>query len=290
VGVKPTYGRISRYGLIAYGSSFDQIGPFAHTAEDAALLLEVMAGRDDRDTTSSSQPVAPYANESQASPAQRLKFAVLDEALTSPGLQPEIREALETLMSRLQAAGHQVTRVSFPYLEYLVPTYYILTTAEASSNLSRYDGIRYGYRSQEAQGLEQVYARSRSEGFGPEVKRRIVLGTFVLSAGYYDAYYTRAMKVRRLIREATQRLLAEHDFLLTPTTPSTAFKLGEKADDPIAMYLSDIFTVHANLAGNPAVSVPFGQDQQGLPIGMHLTGNDFTEGKLLQAARLIQTL
>jgi aspartyl-tRNA(Asn)/glutamyl-tRNA(Gln) amidotransferase subunit A len=290
VGLKPTYGRISRYGLIAYGSSFDQISPIANNTEDTASLLEVMAGLDPKDTTSSSKPIADYREYLNHTPEKPLRFAVLNETLQTAGLQPEIRAQLDLLIEKLKQQGHTVEVASFPYLDYLVPTYYVLTTAEASSNLSRFDGIRYGYRSATAEGLGQVYTRSRSEGFGPEVKRRILLGTFVLSSGYYDAYYTRAMKMRRLIREATVNLLSEYDFLLSPTTPTTAFAMGEKTDDPISMYLSDIFTVHANLAGQPALSVPYGQDADGMPIGMHLLAADFDEARLLQAARIIHNL
>ncbi|MEL6845657.1 MAG: amidase family protein, partial [Bacteroidota bacterium] len=217
LGLKPTYGRISRWGLIAYGSSFDQIGPITRSPEDAALLLEIMAGRDERDNTSATQSVSDYSALSQG--GQTYKIAYIKEALDSPGLDPEVRQAMLTNLAFLEEAGHQITEVSFPLLESLVPCYYILTTAEASSNLSRYDGVHYGHRSENATDLQEVYTMSRTEGFGAEVKRRIILGTFVLSAGYYDAYYTQAMRVRRKIREQTRALFSEYDMLLTPTAP-----------------------------------------------------------------------
>jgi aspartyl-tRNA(Asn)/glutamyl-tRNA(Gln) amidotransferase subunit A len=284
LGLKPTYGRVSRWGLIAYASSFDQIGPFTRSAEDAALLLQVMAGQDPRDNTSAAQEVADYPATMAEERTARYRIGYLQEALDSPGLDPEIRAHTLKLIEDLQAEGHEVEPVSFPLLDYLVPCYYILTTAEASSNLSRYDGVRYGYRSSQVEDLESLYKNTRTEGFGREVKRRILLGTFVLSAGYYDAYYTQAMKVRRLIRDATRQLLSNHDFLLTPTTPAPAFKIGEVIEDPIAMYLSDIFTVHANLSGNPAISLPLAQTQAGLPIGIQFMGRYFEEGRLLGLA------
>lgn len=283
IGLKPTYGRISRWGLIAYGSSFDQIGPITRSAEDAALLLQLMAGADERDNTSSQKSVNNYQAELEKEGPY--KIAYIKEALDSPGLDPEIRNAMLKSIEQLKAAGHSVEEVNFPLLDYLVPCYYILTTAEASSNLSRYDGVHYGHRSDQAKDLNEVYTMSRSEGFGEEVKRRIILGTFVLSAGHYDAYYTRAMKVRRLIRDETRNLFQNWDMLLTPTTPTTAFPIGEKQDDPIAMYLSDIYTVHANLAACPAISLPVGNHSNGLPIGLQLMASDFAEGKLLAIAK-----
>ena len=287
VGLKPTYGRISRWGLIAYASSFDQIGPITHTPEDAALLLQIMAGADQRDQTAATEPVPDYPAEVETAPSGPFTFGVIAEVLQSPGLDPSVKAVFQQQVERLQAAGHQVVELHFSLLEYLVPCYYILTTAEASSNLSRYDGVRYGYRSPEAQDLEELYTQTRSQGFGPEVQRRIMLGNFVLSAGYYDAYYTQAMKVRRLIQEQTRQMLGQCDALLMPTTPTTAFRLGEKTDDPIEMFLSDVFTVHANLAGVPAVSVPAGTDPEGLPVGLQLMGQAFEEGKLLVAARAV---
>lgn len=279
VGVKPTYGRVSRYGLIAYASSFDQIGPLTHTVEDAALLLEVMAGVDEYDSTMDSRPVPALSNLQTSD--KKLRIGYLKECVESPGLDPEVKAAFNRLKDDLITAGHEVYPVSFPYLDYLIPAYYVLTTAEASSNLARFDGIHFGYRSDKAEGIENTYYESRSEGFGPEVKRRIMLGTFVLSSGYYDAYYTQAQKVRRVIKDATSQLLQEADFLLLPTTPTPAFKIGEKTDDPITMYLQDIFTVQANLAGVPAVSLPLATTQSGLPIGFQLMADHFEEEKLL---------
>lgn len=286
VGLKPTYGRVSRWGLIAYASSFDQIGPITKSAEDAALLLEIMAGKDERDNTSSSEPVKPYF--SQISHAEPMKIGYLAEALESPGLHPEVKSRMLELIEELKAAGHQVEEVHFPLLDYLVPCYYVLTTGEASSNLSRFDGIRYGHRTENPDDLEALYKKSRTEAFGAEVKRRILLGTFVLSAGYSQAYYGQAMKVRRMIREATAALLEEFDLLLTPTAPGPAFKIGEVVDDPIAMFLSDIFTVHANLAGNPAISLPLGHTEEGLPIGIQFMGRYFEEERLLAFANSLE--
>ena len=286
VGLKPTYGRVSRYGLIAYGSSFDQIGPITHTAADAAVITAVMAGHDPHDNTSATAPVAGYDSVERAPGPMRI--GILRPTLELGGLDPEVRTHLDTTIERLKALGHTVTVVDFPFLDYVVPTYYILTTAEASSNLSRFDGVRYGYRAPGVANLEQLYRRSRSEGFGAEVKRRILLGTFVLSSGYYDAYYTQAMKVRRLIQQHTFKLLEQVDCILSPTSPTAAFGLGEKSDDPIAMYLADIFTVHANLAGCPAVSVPTGRTAAGLPLGTHLLAGYFQEPKLLALAHQLQ--
>jgi len=288
VGLKPTYGRISRYGLLAYGSSLDQIGTLTHTIEDAALLLEIMAGKDLRDATSSSRPVPLFSDCMKELPPS--KFAVLDVVMENESIQPEIKKNLTLLIEKLQSAGHTVETVQFPYLDYLVPAYYILCTAEASSNLSRYDGIHYGYRSPHATDLESTYRKSRSEGFGKEVKRRIMLGTFVLSAGYYDAYYTKAQQVRRLIRNATNEIFKHADFILIPTTPGTAFEIGQKSNDPVVMYLEDIFTVQANLVGVPGISIPTGKDDKGLPIGMQLMAPMFQEAKLLQAGSLLMNL
>ena len=282
VGFKPTYGRISRYGLLAYGSSFDQIGILAHSVTDTALLLQVMAGEDPYDATCSRKPV-PVLDELEAETATK-RFAYFPAALEHPSLQPEVREQAQQLMQRLQDAGHTVEAVDFELLDYLVPAYYVLTTAEASSNLSRYDGIRYGYRSDGATDLLSTYRQSRTEGFGQEVKRRIMLGTFVLSAGYYDAYYSKAQRVRRLIKEQTDAVFRAYDFLLMPATPTTAWKLGDKMEDPVEMYLADIFTVQANMAGIPAICLPAGQDQQGLPVGLQLMAPKFEEEALLRMA------
>jgi aspartyl-tRNA(Asn)/glutamyl-tRNA(Gln) amidotransferase subunit A len=280
VGFKPTYGRISRYGLIAYASSFDQIGPFTNSVEDCALLMEIMAGKDPMDSTSSSKPVDTY---SAFGATGKKRIAYLKEGLED-SVDAEVRAHLEKTIAQLKADGYTVEPVSFPYLEYLVPTYYVLTTAEASSNLSRFDGVHYGHRSSEAKGVEETYVLSRTEGFGPEVKRRIMAGTFVLSHGYYDAYYTKGMKVRRVLQDKTKEIFASYDLLLLPTTPTTAFEQGA-VNDPIQMYLQDIFTVHANLTGNPAISIPVGNHSNGLPFGVQLMADAFQEKQLLNFAQ-----
>jgi aspartyl-tRNA(Asn)/glutamyl-tRNA(Gln) amidotransferase subunit A len=289
VGLKPTYGRISRHGLIAYGSSFDVIGPISKSVEDSALLLEVMAGPDDFDTTAYSGSPQSYFKDLAQKP-DRFKFAYLKEYIESPGLDPEIKSEILSLIEKLKSEGHEVVEKSFDLLNHLVPTYYVLTTAEASSNLARYDGMRYGYRSPLAEGVENTIRKSRSEGFGAEVKRRILLGTFVLSSGYYDAYYSKAQKVRRLIREKTDTLLSDVDVLIMPTTPTTAFKIGGNISDPITMYLQDIFTVHANLSGNPAISIPLGKSSENLPFGLQLMAARYQDSKMLKAAHLIEAL
>lgn len=287
VGLKPTYGRVSRWGLIAYASSFDCIGPIANTPDDAALLLEIMAGPDEFDSTVSSQPVSAY---SQALlPERPLRIAYLRDGVESEGVDQSIREATQRTIDQLKAAGHTVEPVEISLLQYLLPTYYILTTAEASSNLSRFDGVRYGYRSlstgTSGMDLLTLYKKSRTEGFGAEVRRRILLGTFALSASYYDAYYTKAQQVRRLIRQETERLFEQYDFLLSPATPTPAFRLGEKTEDPLQMYLTDIFTVQANVVGYPAISIPNGTDANGLPIGIQLMAPPFAEGSLVALAK-----
>ncbi|MGI4736987.1 MAG: Asp-tRNA(Asn)/Glu-tRNA(Gln) amidotransferase subunit GatA [Janthinobacterium lividum] len=281
IGLKPTYSRISRYGLVAFASSFDQIGPLTHSVEDAARLLEVMAGPDGMDSTASQQPVPTYSALLEPLPHYRIGY--LKEAIDRPGLQPEVHDALENTLGALRSQGHVVEAVDFPYLDQMIPTYYILTTAEASSNLSRFDGVKYGFRAPDVTDLESLYKKTRSQGFGPEVQRRIMLGTFVLSASYYDAYYTKAQRVRRLIKEKTDELLRQYDFLILPTTPTTAFKLGEK-QDPVSMYLADIFTVQASLSGVPAISIPAGQDADGLPIGLQIMSGAFREADLLAFA------
>lgn len=286
IGLKPSYGRVSRWGLIAYASSFDQIGPITHSLEDAAILLEVMAGQDKHDSTASSKPTANYS-ELISSNENSKSFAVLREALENEAIHRDVRNRLNTVIEELRKEGHKVEVLDFPYLDFLVPTYYVLTTAEASSNLARYDGIHYGYRSKESAGVEGTYRKSRSEGFGPEVKRRIMLGTFVLSAGYYDAYYGKAQKVRAMLKDKVEEILNEYDFILTPTTTDAAFPLGDKVDDPIAMYLQDIFTVLANLVGCPAISLPLGQKENGLPFGIQLMNKSFEEDKLFQAASIL---
>lgn len=279
VGLKPTYGRVSRYGLIAYASSFDQIGPITKNIEDAARIMEVIAGADDYDSTVSSKSVPAYSKEMAFNGSA--KIAYIKDCLENEGLDPEIKQGINDIIAELKNEGHVVEAVDFPFLEYLVPSYYVLTTAEASSNLSRFDGIHYGYRSPAAFDLESTYKKSRSEGFGKEVKRRIMLGTFVLSAGYYDAYYSKAQKVRRLLHDKTQEILASYDFILMPSTPGTAFEIGKKTSDPIVMYLEDIFTVQANLTGVPAISLPLGKHSNGLPFGVQLMANKFEESKLL---------
>jgi aspartyl-tRNA(Asn)/glutamyl-tRNA(Gln) amidotransferase subunit A len=275
-GLKPTYGRISRYGLIAYASSFDQIGPFTNTLEDSALLLEVMAGEDDFDSTVSSKPVDNYDN---FSPIGTKRIAVIRESLETDGMDPEVKAKMQAVIENLKKEGHTVELVSFPYLEYMVPTYYVLTTAEASSNLSRFDGVHFGFRAAGAKGVEDTYKKSRSQGFGPEVQRRIMAGTFVLSHGYYDAYYTKGQKVRRVLKKRTDEILNEYDLILLPTTPATAFELNA-VKDPIQMYLQDIFTVHANLTGNPAISLPIGKHSNGLPFGVQVMAKNFAEKEL----------
>lgn len=276
VGFKPTYGRISRYGLIAYASSFDQIGPFTNDVADAALLTEVMAGQDEFDSTASTTEVGTYSNLSEE---KSLKIAVIKESFDMDGIDPEVKVKTEETIEQLKADGHQVEYVSFPYLDYMVPAYYVLTTAEASSNLSRFDGVHFGYRSSEAKGVEQTYKKSRSEGFGPEVQRRIMAGTFVLSNEYYDSYYTKGQKVRRVLQNKTDEILKDFDFILLPTTPTTAFEI-EAVSDPISMYLQDIYTVHANLTGNPAISLPLGTHSNGLPFGIQVIGQHFEESRL----------
>ncbi|PSL05100.1 Asp-tRNA(Asn)/Glu-tRNA(Gln) amidotransferase subunit GatA [Cecembia rubra] len=278
VGIKPTYSRVSRWGLIAYASSFDTIGIFSRNIRDNALVMEIMAGPDNFDSTASRKPVPKYSELLHFD--KRVKIAYLKETIESPALQKEIKENTLSILERLKEEGHEVEEVEFPLLKYVLPTYYILTTAEASSNLSRYDGVKYGFRSPNAHNLESMYKMTRSEGFGEEVKRRIMLGTFVLSASYYDAYFTKAQKVRRLIKEFTENLLNKYDYILLPTTPSTAFKFGEHSNDPVAMYLEDLFTVQASVSGVPALSLPNGKDQQGLPIGIQVMANSFKEAEL----------
>ena len=284
VGLKPTYGTISRHGIIAYASSFDQVGPLTHSVEDAALLLEIMAGADEYDSTLARKPVPAY-HEDLKPTASKKKIAYIQEALSSPGVDDEVKSILINYIDKLRAEGHTVKPVAFEHLDYLVPTYYILATAEASSNLARYDGVHYGYRSPAATDLQSTYKRSRSEGFGKEVKRRIMLGTFVLSSGYYDAYYAKAQKVRRLIKEKTDALLSEYDFILIPTAPEPPFIIGKKEKDPTVMYLYDIFTVQASLAGVPAISLPAGKTNKGLPVGLQLLTKRFAEQELLDFSK-----
>lgn len=283
-GIKPTYGAVSRSGLIAYGSSFDQIGPFANDLTDASLVLEVISGLDPKDNTSSSVKLEGLAEAKLNGPK---KLAYIKECLEMPGLDPEIKQDFEERIASLKAKGHTVEPVSFPYLDHMVPTYYVLTTAEASSNLARYDGVHFGYRAEGAVDLESTYVKTRTEAFGKEVKRRIMLGTFVLSSGYYDAYYGGAQKVRRLLADKTEEIFSQYDLLLTPTTPSTAFAIDDAAhhEDPTVMYLEDIFTVHANLVGSPAISLPLGKHSNGLPFGFQLMAPRFKEAEMLALAK-----
>jgi len=281
VGLKPGYGRISRYGLVAYASSFDQVGIFATNIPDAALLLEIIAGPDAYDSTVSQRAVEPYAKLLHGEGTYRIAF--FPEALDHPSLDPEISEAIHQLIPVLRAKGHTVEPIGFDLMDYIVPAYYVLTTAEASSNLSRYDGIRYGYRSKEpVADLAEFYEKNRSEGFGREVKRRIMLGTFVLSAGYYDAYFSRAQQVRQLVCDKMDAIFGNYDFIIMPTSPGTAFRLGEKTEDPIAMYLADIYTVMANLAGIPAISLPLFRHSNGMPFGLQVLAGRFNELTLLR--------
>ncbi|HEX4877835.1 MAG TPA: Asp-tRNA(Asn)/Glu-tRNA(Gln) amidotransferase subunit GatA [Chitinophagaceae bacterium] len=286
IGLKPTYGRISRYGLIAYASSFDQIGIFGKNIKDVALLLQVMAGPDEFDSTVSAKEVPAYTD--QLTTKKKFRFAYFKEALEHPGLDPEISKAIGSKIEELKQQGHTVEMVQFDLLDYIVPAYYVLTTAEASSNLSRYDGVRYGYRTNNA-GIEltDFYKQTRSAGFGKEVKRRIMLGTFVLSAGYYEAYFTRAQKVRKLLVDKTSLIFKDFDFILLPTSPVTAFKTGEKMDDPISMYLADIYTVMANLVGIPAISLPLFTHSNSMPFGLQVMANRFDEVSLLQVSNLL---
>ena len=279
VGLKPTYGRISRHGLVAYASSFDSIGIFSKSVEDCALVLEVIAGADEFDSTAARVEVPAYSKALQKQ-EEPYRIAYISNTLESEGLNSEIKASVEEKLQWLRNEGHTVESVDFPLLDYLLPSYYILSTAEASSNLSRFDGVKYGYRSPNDASLESMYKKTRSEGFGAEVKRRIMLGTFVLSASYYDAYYTKAQKVRRLIKDATENLLSSYDFIVLPTTPTTAFKLGEHTADPLEMYLADLFTVQANLCGLPAISLPNGIDKEGLPIGLQVVASAFAEDKI----------
>ena len=289
VGLKPTYGCISRYGLIAYASSFDQIGIFANNVEDVSKILETIAGPDEYDSTVSQKPVEKYSEVLKEN--KKIRFAYFKETLEHPSLDNEIAKGLYKLIEQIKNDGHEVTALGFEYLDYIVPAYYILTTAEASSNLSRYDGVRYGYRSAKPSAdLTEFYKYNRSEGFGKEVKRRIMLGTFVLSTGYYDAYFAKAQKVRRKLVEKTELVFSEFDFILMPTSPSVAFKIGEKTDDPIAMYLADIYTVFANLTGIPGISLPLFKHSNGMPFGIQLMAKQFNELSLLQASQRLMEM
>jgi len=290
VGIKPTYSRISRFGLAAYASSFDCIGIFGTCIEDVALVLEVIAGSDEFDSTVSRNPVPAYSSQLSAPATKKFKVAYIRQTLESSGIQKEIKENITSTIEKLKSAGHTVEAIDFEWIEYLLPTYYILATAEASSNLSRYDGVRYGHRSEQTTDLHSLYKKSRSEGFGKEVQKRILLGTFVLSSNYYDAYYTKAQKVRRIIRDKTKELFQEYDFIVMPTTPTTAYKLGEKMTSPIQRFLTDIYSVQANVAGVPGISLPCGADENGLPIGIQVIADDFEESKLFQFSEMMMNL
>lgn len=284
VGYKPTYGRVSRYGLIAYASSFDQIGPLTNSIEDTAIIMSVIAGVDEKDATTSTRAVEKYFPLPEV---KKSKIAYIKEALFHPGIDEDVKAITLQKIEKLRAEGHAVEEVSFPLLDTVVPAYYVMTTAEASSNLSRFSGLLYGHRSSAATNLETTFKKSRSEGFGAEVKRRIMLGTFVLSAGFYDAYYSKAQKVRRKVQDETEKILSEYDFILSPVTPGTAFKFGEKTTNPLEMYLADIFTVHANISGHPAIAVPAGTHPNGMPVGVQLLGKLFNESELLAFAQTI---
>lgn len=285
VGLKPTYGLVSRYGLIAYASSLDQIGPFGRTVEDCAMVLQAIAGHDERDSTSFQTAIPDYRASLSAPRARPLRIGIPKEYF-GEGLDPEVGAAVQAAIEFYKARGAEVREVSLPHTEYALAAYYIIATAEASSNLARYDGVRYGHRSAEAENLLELYFKSRAEGFGSEVKRRIILGTYVLSSGYYDAYYGRAQKVRTLIRRDFINAYQEADVILTPTSPTSAWKRGEKTENPLSMYLADIYTIGVNLAGLPAISVPCGFTASGLPIGLQLIGQPFAEADLLAAAHV----
>ena len=282
VGLKPTYGRVSRYGLIAFASSLDHVGPITRTVRDAAILLQQMAGHDPLDSTSADLPVPDYLAEMEK-PVRGLRLGVAREYF-GEGLEAEVRAAVEAAIQKLAQAGCEIVPISLPHTAYAIPTYYILAPAEASANLARYDGVRYGFRAGAASSLGEMYRRTRDQGFGAEVKRRILLGTYALSAGYYDAYYLKAQKVRALLASDFEQAFTQVDAVVAPTTPTPAFKLGEKTDDPLAMYLADIYTVTANLAGVPAISVPCGSSKSGLPIGVQIMGRPFEEGTVLRLA------
>ncbi|MCS6820637.1 MAG: Asp-tRNA(Asn)/Glu-tRNA(Gln) amidotransferase subunit GatA [Microscillaceae bacterium] len=287
IGLKPTYSRISRWGLVAYASSFDCIGLITKDIFDTALLLEVIAGKDEYDSTVSQKPVPAYSQCINQSIKKAWRIAYLQEALQSTAVSPAVKHRTWQKIQQLQAEGHIVEPVSFPFLDYILPTYYILTTAEASSNLARYDGIKFGWRAENCSTIEQLYKQTRTQGFGREVRKRIMLGTYVLSADYYDAYYLKAQKVRQLIKQATDKLWQNYDFLILPTTPRTAFCLNEIQQEPMQMYLEDIFTVQANLTGIPAISIPNGIDEEGMPIGLQIMANYFQETQLLAFANAI---
>ena len=285
VGLKPTYGLVSRYGLVAYASSLDQIGPFGRTVEDAAILLGAIAGYDEKDSTSLNVPIPDYAQALRPSlrPKGLIRIGVIKETF-GVGLDSSVKDAVTKAIEQFQELGAEIQVVSCPRFRYGLPTYYIIAPSEASANLARYDGVKYGFRSEDPENLLDMYAKTRSQGFGAEVKRRIAIGTYVLSAGYYDAYYLKAQKVRTLIKEDFEKAFSQVDVLVCPTAPTTAFKAGEKFDDPLSMYLSDLMTIPVNLAGLPALSLPCGFDDKGLPVGIQLIGNLLQESRLFQVA------
>lgn len=286
VGLKPTYGRVSRFGLVAYASSLDQIGPFANDVAGAALLLEAIAGHDTRDSTSVAEPVPDYTRTVEE-PLGGLRIGIAKEHFVS-GLDPEVEQAIRNALDVYRALGAEIREISLPHSKYAVAVYYIVAPSEASSNLARYDGVHYGHRAAHFENMIDMYSTSRGEGFGPEVKRRIMLGTYALSAGYYDAYYLKALKVRRLIRNDFDAAFQDVDVIASPVAPTPAFKIGELVDDPLAMYLSDIYTISANLAGLPGISIPAGLSKSRLPIGMQLLAPPFEEDRLLRAARMFE--
>ncbi len=289
VGLKPTYGRISRYGLIAYASSFDQIGIFANNVDDAALVLEVISGVDEFDSTVSTQPVPNYSKELNST--KKYKIAYFKQALEHDGLDKEMANKIKSFIVELQKSGHVVETIEFDLLDETIPTYYVLTTAEASSNLSRYDGVKFGFRANgDFENLQEMYMATRSEGFGKEVQRRIMLGTFVLSEGYFDAYFIKAQQVRRLLSNKATDIFSEFDAIISPTVPTTAFKIGEKNTDSVAMYLADIYTVFANLVGIPAISVPLFKHSNGMPFGLQIMTNHFKEIELLNISKMVEEM
>jgi len=286
VGLMPTYGRVSRYGLIAFASSLDRIGPLTKTVKDAATVMQVIAGRDAMDSTSAEVPVPDYIAD-MTKPVRGLRLGVAEEYF-GEGLDAEIKQAVEAAVQKLAALGCEIVPVSLPHTKYAIPTYYLIATAEASSNLARYDGVRYGYRARDGKTLSEMYRRTRDQGFGAEVKRRIMLGTYALSAGYYDAYYLKAQKARTLLAQDFEEAFKKVDAIVTPTSPTAAFKLGEKVDDPLAMYLADIYTVTADLAGIPGISIPCGETKEKLPIGLQILGKHFDEATILRVAHAFE--
>tara|TARA_E500000178_G_C16962511_1_gene726733 strand:+ start:11 stop:1438 length:1428 start_codon:yes stop_codon:yes gene_type:complete len=284
-GLKPTYARISRYGLIAYASSFDQIGPIGKSVYDISIVTEIISGKDNMDSTSSSLKIDKYSTYKPQ--RKKLKIAFFEDYLNNLSLNTEIKSNFFELISKLKKDGHTVSSEIFPYSDIIVPCYYILTTAEASSNLSRYDGVNYGYRSSSSKDINSTFKNSRTEGFGEEVKRRIMLGTFVLSSGYYDAYYGKAQKIRRLIQNKTNEIFKNYDYLLMPTTPNTAFDIGIKHDDPTINFLQDIYTVHSNLTGHPAISIPIWKSKDNMPMGLQIMTSNFNEKNLFSFSEFL---